>query len=525
MEDEEEEQEFYLQNGNNQQFQDDPNYPRPGHCRMDRRRTSYAHRAVLAVENVARRMSMPAFTVDTIAQNLEEEIERDSEEPKGNFEKIQRSGEQILHSKKILLLIVVLNIIDCALVLAELILDIHFIKDMVHEAEDLLYKFTTILLQTFPAIFIGLETGEVADIFNKVIDVITSYNQTTDIYLNLSTNSNVTYSYRSRRLAALAGIQKDFFTNADLPAFLESDQKHHLVEDLAHAFHKASIIILGILVLLTLLKVFCYGSTLFKKKFELFDGLIVVTSFVIDIALIKGIMGYPLEDAVETLAFLIPWRVIRVANSLVMAVMDEAHLQLKMIYTEKKAVEEKYEEAESNLKYQKNVNKILRDLCISEGIPMSKISEKTAGCEMPRFVIRDRKRIHLSRIRKKLNCFTSQEDGNSLPYGHSIPHLYRKNGIYSVDPYNSSDDGKATPSDGTLSRRSTMLSIPESTPHVVPDIRIQDSEEINDTSAIIVQENDEEGKSLQRLSPGKYRKAHNYVKRNHLETAISERKH
>ncbi|XP_033751702.1 uncharacterized protein LOC117335660 isoform X3 [Pecten maximus] len=381
MEEKEEEDEgCYLQNGNNHLCQEDPDYPRPGHCRMDRRRTSYAHRAVLAVENVARRMSMPAFTVDTIAQNLEEEIERDSEEPKGNLEKLRRSGEQILHSKKILLLIVVLNILDCALVLGELILDIHFIKEMVHEARNLTLKFTTLLLQLFPTIFTGLDIEAVSDVFNRVIWSMSTYNQTSDVFLNLSTDTNVTYLYRSRRSAAMAGLYKEYFTQADIPAFMEADHKPELEEVLSHAFHKASIIILGILVVLTLMKVFCYGLTLFKKKFELFDGFIVVTSFVIDIAFIKGIMGYPLEDAVATLAFLIPWRVIRVANSLVMAVMDEAHLQLKMIYTEKKLVEEKYEESESNLKYQKNVNKILRDLCISEGIPMSKITEKTAGC-------------------------------------------------------------------------------------------------------------------------------------------------
>jgi len=42
--------------------------------------------------------------------------------------RFRKSGENILHSKKVLMLIVILNIIDCALVLAELILDIVFIK-------------------------------------------------------------------------------------------------------------------------------------------------------------------------------------------------------------------------------------------------------------------------------------------------------------------------------------------------------------------------------------------------------------
>ncbi|XP_069132698.1 uncharacterized protein [Argopecten irradians] len=524
---EQDEEGCYLQNGNHNLHQEDPHYPRPGHCRMDRRRTSYAQRAVWAVENVARRMSMPAFTVDTITQNLEEEIERESEEPKGNFEKLRRSGEQILHSKKILLLIVVLNIIDCALVLAELILDIHFIKEMVHEARNLTLKFTSLLLQLFPAVFSGLDTEAVADVFNRVIWSMTSYNQTDDVSLNFTTDTNTTYLHRSRRSVAVAGIYKNYITQADIPAFMEADHKPELEEVLSHAFHKASIIILGILVLLTLLKVFCYGFTLFKKKFELFDGFIVVASFIIDLAFIKGIMGYPLEDAVATLAFLIPWRVIRVANSLVMAVMDEAHLQLKMIYTEKKLVEERFEESESNLKYQKNVNKILRDLCLSEGIPMSKITEKTAGCEMPLFLLRGRKRTpfkSIRKIRKRLNCFSSQEDGNTMP---SIPHResYRKNGIYTVDPYNSSDGESTTPS---LSRHSTVQSIPEEAPDVVQEIKVKfiaPEDDIKDTSDVSANNDAIDGKPHQGPSPGRYRKAHNYVKRNHLETNVTERKH
>ena len=40
----------------------------------------------------------------------------------------RRLGEIILHSKQILLLVVVVNLLDCCLVLGELILDIHYIK-------------------------------------------------------------------------------------------------------------------------------------------------------------------------------------------------------------------------------------------------------------------------------------------------------------------------------------------------------------------------------------------------------------
>lgn len=47
----------------------------------------------------------------------------------------------------------------------------------------------------------------------------------------------------------------------------------------------------------------------------MFDGVIVIASFILDIVFIKGLTVYPLEETVQILAFLMPWRVIRVANS------------------------------------------------------------------------------------------------------------------------------------------------------------------------------------------------------------------
>uniref|UniRef100_K1QHC6 Uncharacterized protein n=1 Tax=Magallana gigas TaxID=29159 RepID=K1QHC6_MAGGI len=84
----------------------------------------------LAVEHVARRMSTPSFTIDKIEENLDKEIkeELEKEDEQGLRKILQSSCQDILHSKKVLLLIVLLNILDCLLVLAGLILDINYIK-------------------------------------------------------------------------------------------------------------------------------------------------------------------------------------------------------------------------------------------------------------------------------------------------------------------------------------------------------------------------------------------------------------
>ena len=44
------------------------------------------------------------------------------------FYRARRLGEIILHSKIVLMLVVIINLLDCCLVLGELILDIHYIK-------------------------------------------------------------------------------------------------------------------------------------------------------------------------------------------------------------------------------------------------------------------------------------------------------------------------------------------------------------------------------------------------------------
>ena len=43
------------------------------------------------------------------------------------FNRVRKKGEHLIHSKHILLLVVLLNLIDCLLVLGELMLDIKYV--------------------------------------------------------------------------------------------------------------------------------------------------------------------------------------------------------------------------------------------------------------------------------------------------------------------------------------------------------------------------------------------------------------
>ncbi|VDI70898.1 Hypothetical predicted protein, partial [Mytilus galloprovincialis] len=66
--------------------------------------------------------------LDKTEQELENAIERENRAPKTTIERIQMKGEKLVHTKPVLLCVVLLNIIDCILVLGELVLDMYYIK-------------------------------------------------------------------------------------------------------------------------------------------------------------------------------------------------------------------------------------------------------------------------------------------------------------------------------------------------------------------------------------------------------------
>ena len=49
--------------------------------------------------------------------------------------------------------------------------------------------------------------------------------------------------------------------------------------------------------------------------FQCFDGVIVLASFIVDLVLLEGLQQFTVQEFVLILAFLVPWRIIRVVNS------------------------------------------------------------------------------------------------------------------------------------------------------------------------------------------------------------------
>ncbi|KAF3837756.1 hypothetical protein F7725_009524 [Dissostichus mawsoni] len=96
----------------------------------------------------------------------------------------------------------------------------------------------------------------------------------------------------------------------------------HLVPEV---FHFLSLALLTFFMVELFGKLFAYRLEFFQHKFEVFDGLVVTVSFILDITLISH------EDAFDGMGLLILlrlWRVARIINGILVSVKTRAHQQL-----------------------------------------------------------------------------------------------------------------------------------------------------------------------------------------------------
>ncbi|XP_076113549.1 uncharacterized protein LOC143081694 isoform X1 [Mytilus galloprovincialis] len=326
-----------------------------------------------------------AHDVETLEQtekSLEKEICRENRTPpKGSVAKIRHHGERFLHSKQVLMVVVILNIIDCILVMGELIFDIHYLVDVLEKSENISDSFMYKMETKYPIDLRGID--DISDLYDKIIhstihwntsevNMKTSYaNDKNLTYLTLAGNDSLNIRYKRR---TVKDSQKASNTNRRK----KRHKEHTIEEDIAHGFHKASITILAILVVETGLKMFCLGAHMLENKLEVFDGFIVFASFILDIAFIKGITIYSIQEFVFILAFLVPWRVLRVVNSLIVAIIDHEHFRMKLLYKQKKQISIQMKDAKKELKlYEKSLQSV-EQLCLCSGIPEYKVKSCSA---------------------------------------------------------------------------------------------------------------------------------------------------
>ncbi|KAK7099243.1 hypothetical protein V1264_003419 [Littorina saxatilis] len=117
----------------------------------------------------------------------------------------------------------------------------------------------------------------------------------------------------------------------------------------------------------------CSGTHFVKRRIEVFDAVIILASFVVDLVFLKGLSAFPLDDSIFILAFLLPWRVIRVVNSLVVAVIDHEHVKLRLLYSRKKKLDKTVENLRNEVDELKGLLQDVRSFCIKEGLEAWKI--------------------------------------------------------------------------------------------------------------------------------------------------------
>ncbi|XP_033751624.1 uncharacterized protein LOC117335611 isoform X2 [Pecten maximus] len=365
-------------------------------------------------------------------EKLDHAIDRENRKPKSTVGKVRMEGEKVLHSKQVLLCIVLLNILDCILVLGELILDIYILKGVLEKAEKNEMNFIIHMKQIYPDYLAPLENTDINLLYRAMLDADVKWGQgshdmhvtdtshgtgsqtttnpngthidtTTSTYSATTTNPNgiqnattsnpngiqnatttstdnaTTISERRRRAVSGAGSPMALTIDGNGTYHHDDhDHAHSIEEDLAHGFHKASIAILAILVVETMLKVFFLGKELLERKLEMFDGFVVIASFVVDIVFLKGMSGMHVREMVVILAFLVPWRVIRVVNSLVVAVIDHEHFRMKLLYKQKKQVSVDLKKAKAENKSLTNGIDVVKKMAVSAGLSEQDIDKRLA---------------------------------------------------------------------------------------------------------------------------------------------------
>lgn len=322
--------------------------------------------------------------VEKIENELEEELHQDSVHIQQHFGKIRRRGYEFFKSKYMLLALVTLCILDCALVLGELTLDLYKVKVTLEETESFTNSTHTFLFLMKKANEHTLHGKQTQDIFDMLLDATIQWNISSDNRTDNLTDSSIHYRSRAKRTLHLSTVSPviNITTNYNVQTtekHLESaaviHKKYSIEEYIAHLFHFASVAILGIISLETILKALCAGSLFFHRRLEVFDAMIVIVSFITDTVLLVVFPSYSTRDFVFILAFLLPWRVIRVVDSLVVAVKDHEHFRLKLLYGRKKKIQNTLRETEVRLQIFKYQCNALKRLCLSECIDEWKVDQ------------------------------------------------------------------------------------------------------------------------------------------------------
>ncbi|KAH3877115.1 uncharacterized protein LOC127865313 [Dreissena polymorpha] len=333
-------------------------------------------RGLAALAGGAARMAQHMIVLDKTEAALDREMKREEQRrvPKTKIGKARRKGEHLLHTKYVLLLVVILNVIDCLLVLGELMLDIKYVTDILTKEYKRSDDFIASMKLLYPYRLSYLESDDIEGLEREISIGHITWNASADSILN--------FNHRRKRRGSLDSNGTSNISNEDHgnKTFHKGQtSRHHghsIEEDIAHGLHKASITILGILCVEVLFKIVCLGTELLQHKLECFDAFIVIASFIVDLVFLKGLQQFKVHEFVLILAFLVPWRLIRVVNSLIVAIMDHEHFRLVILYKQKKKTQKELQDAKDDITGLEACVDALEKLCEESGIPSALVQAK-----------------------------------------------------------------------------------------------------------------------------------------------------
>ncbi|XP_055870199.1 uncharacterized protein LOC106065158 isoform X3 [Biomphalaria glabrata] len=331
--------------------------------------------------------------LDKLENELEDEINYENRSPaKTAFGRFRREGYHKLHSKMVLFIVVFLNVIDCLIVMAELILDFHNVSMKEEAKNDMLSNFMSLMMDKYNGSLGSLskKTDESHVLLQHILNATVVFDYS---YLPVNSTAELVTSCNSY----LNKTQTTVVPNANQPSadqlgvcfggvpyekpfILEKDGRMSLsLIAVGHKLHYISIAILAVLVIVLGLKIICSGKRFFKSRMQVFDGIIVLISFILDLVFIEGLSSLNTNEFVMILTFLLPWRIIRVLNSLIVAVLDKQRLNLKIIYTQKKKITRTLAEVNNKVEVLQRHVEVLQNLCSSRGIGDYEVKRALGG--------------------------------------------------------------------------------------------------------------------------------------------------
>ncbi|XP_074660582.1 uncharacterized protein LOC141913043 [Tubulanus polymorphus] len=273
---------------------------------------------------------------------IQEEIKRlEEKKPKT----CRRRMVRVLKSTPIVSILLFLIILDAAIVLAQLVLDIRAsyddFQDMKKEANDIMiFVNATHASQLAAAGYYGSNVQTIMRILRN-----NSGNGT----------AGAAGGGQRRRLLA-APPSPDSPPVAGVFVFQSGySHWHHIV----HILHLASIVILGILLVEVILKIIGLGFDFLKYKIEVIDAIIVTASFILDIVFLNSNMS----KTITVMIILILWRIVRLLNAVIVQEKQRLKFLLRVTKASNTTAKQRITILNDSLKAKHKEIQTLRNLC------------------------------------------------------------------------------------------------------------------------------------------------------------------